>query len=63
MNEYVKKMREREQAIGGAKMLLSLGWRKELIIKRLLDAYPDLTEADARSCLAMAEEENKLVKV
>ena len=57
LNEYVKKYREQREAIGGIKFLKRKGYTDQEIILDLTSTYEDLTEADAKSYIAMANEE------
>ena len=58
MNEYVKKMRLAEKAVGAVEVLRLRGESDDEIMASLKLAY-GISEADAKSYIAMADEEMK----
>ena len=58
LNDYVKKYREQRDVIGGVKLLRLRGESDDEIMASLKLAY-GISEADAKSYIAMADEEMK----
>ena len=59
LNEYVKKMRQSQRIMGAVEYMRLKGYKDDKIISELMSSYEGLTEDDAKSYIAMADEEMK----